>query len=100
MREDALFTDLLTVHMSDGKCTNCGQRSATYYCANCEQFRERLERLRAEQRERRSRNKPYRKQSKQVGGWFKDQCKRYGPALVAQRDADQSAPLAQEKSNL
>jgi hypothetical protein len=81
--------------MSEGKCTNCGQPSATDYCPNCEQFRERLEKLRADQRERRRRPIPYQKPRKQVGSWFMPQCRQYGPKLVAEREAERVARLAQ-----
>lgn len=57
-------------------CTNCGQPSAADYCPNCEQFRDRLERLRVAQQERRRNPGPYRKPPKRVGAGFMDQCRR------------------------
>lgn len=66
-------------------CTNCGNPSATKYCPTCEPIRERLEKLRADQAERRRRPGPYKKARKQLGASFFDQCKRHGKQLVLQR---------------
>lgn len=83
-------------------CTNCQQPSETEYCPNCEQFRERLERLRAEQRQfwrdvRSGKRKLIHPPKQQAGGaHFLMQCRKFGPELVAQREAEKVARMAQK----
>lgn len=82
-------------------CTNCQQPSKTEYCPNCEQFRERLERLRAEQRQfwrdvRSGKRKLLHSPNQKPGGaHFLMQCRKFGPELVAQREAENSKRLSQ-----
>lgn len=79
------------------KCTNCGKPSLTVYCPNCEQFRERLERMRAEHKQfwrdvRAGKIELKRPPRKPAGGaHFFNQCKKHGPALVAAREAARAA---------
>lgn len=83
-------------------CTNCQQPSETEYCPNCEQFRGRLERLRAEQRQfwrdvrsgKRQLIRPT--QQKKGGAHFLMQTRKFGPALVAQRAAEKDGRMAQK----
>jgi len=69
-------------------CTNCHQPSPTDYCADCEQFRERLEKLRADQQQRlrdmRSGKIKSARPQKRVGAWFRDQCLRAGLAATGE----------------
>lgn len=81
--------------MNEGKCTNCGLPSAAEYCPTCEPLRERLEKLRADQRERRRKPMPFRSRRSSAGSWFMQQCKKYGAQLVAEREAAKAARLAQ-----
>lgn len=73
------------------KCTNCGKESPADYCADCEKFREQLERLRAAQKEWRKRGMPGREKPKaRRWGHMKVMCER-GYAEEQARKAAASA---------
>lgn len=90
-------------------CTNCQQPSETAYCPNCAQFRERLERLRAEQsqfwRDVRSgkRQLIHPPKHKSGGAHFLMQCQKFGPLMVegrGSRGEGKELPLAGQDAAL
>lgn len=83
-------------------CTNCNLPSAGEYCDDCEQFRERLEKLRAAQKQfwrrvRAGEIKLERKGKKRPGAYFMQQCR-----LAAEQRAArlQSLPISGQDAAL
>jgi hypothetical protein len=80
-------------------CTNCGAASQTEYCATCEPLRERLESLRAAQkqfwRDVRSgkRELVHPPKRSNAGAHFVMQSRKYAAQRVAERLAQQQTPL-------
>ena len=71
--------------MIKNKCTNCGAMTAPDdYCPDCEQFRERLEAMRAEAKRYRANKQDVRRAKVKGGAAFRDQCLRYGRRLQAE----------------
>lgn len=71
--------------MSMIKCTNCGALTDPVdYCPDCEQFRERLEKMRAAAKRYRANKLGARRAKANKGASFREQCLKYGRRLQAE----------------